>query len=493
MYGTIQDESKPLKDAAARHGSRVGFPTFWRGKWAVLTAAALVVLGLSQTSTSAPLASTRFCDSTAQSSGYIKLPNKQDGHYFYWFFESRSNPDTDPLVLWLTGGPGGSSLLALLTENGPCTIADDDITTIGNPYSWTTRANVIWVDQPIGTGFSYGTADDADHNSTQVGENMYFFLQRWLKQHPKFANHRFFLTGESYAGHYVPAVATALLKTAPSPGDVHIQLEGVAIGNGLTSPLIQMQHQIDMIRDNSYGKVLLNGSDYTTYQNSVSTIVHLIEECYAHNDTACTDATVLWLPTIVQPLLTISKVNQYDLRESLGDGHENPAAAKQPTGGLLSKESLKTIGNPHAHAFLNNPVVQAYLNIPHYMPWTEISQDVFGRFSVDFFQNRDGDVAYLLEHKIRVLIYAGDADLVCNWKGNLAWTTALSWSGAKAFNAAKEEPFVVRGVAKGTLQAAGNFAFLRVFDAGHMVPENQPEASLAMLNRFLANAPLHRD
>ncbi|RHY70879.1 hypothetical protein DYB30_014207 [Aphanomyces astaci] len=456
----------------------------------------VTMMGLTQTTerTHASLASATpspFCDSTAQSSGYIKLPNKEDGHYFYWFFESRSSPDTDPLVLWLTGGPGGSSLLALLTENGPCTIADDDIPTVTNPYAWTTNANVIWVDQPIGTGFSYGTPQDADHNSTQVGENMYFFLQSWLKKHPKFARHRFFITGESYAGHYIPAVATALLKTPPATDDIPIQLEGVAIGNGLTSSLIQMQHQDDLIQDNAYGKILLNDTEFAEYNHNVSTIVKLIEECYAatSNDSACIQATLLWLPTIIQPLLTISKVNQYDLRESTDSALDTPSTDND----LFSKEALKNIGNSHARNFLNNRHVQLKLNIPNYLPWTELVEVVFGRFAGDFFQNREADVAYLLEHDIRVLIYAGDADLVCNWKGNRAWTNALQWSGRHAFTAATEHPFVVRGVVKGSLQSARNFAFLRVFDAGHMVPENQPEASLAMLNRFLANLPLDRD
>ncbi|ETK76109.1 hypothetical protein L915_17395, partial [Phytophthora nicotianae] len=103
-----------------------------------------------------------FCGLTTQDSGYIKLPNKVDDHYFYWYFESRSQPSTDPLVLWLTGGPGCSSMMALLTENGPCHVLPD-LSTKRNPYSWTNESNVVWLDQPTTVGFTYGDERDADN------------------------------------------------------------------------------------------------------------------------------------------------------------------------------------------------------------------------------------------------------------------------------------------------------------------------------------------
>ncbi|OQS03019.1 serine protease family S10, partial [Thraustotheca clavata] len=154
-----------------------------------------------------------FCDTVFQESSYIKIPHKKDDNYFYWFFESRSNPAKDPLVLWLTGGPGGSSMVALLTENGPCTI-NENFNTVSNPYSWTNNASVIWLDQPTGVGFSYGATSDDDHNEDDVGRNINAFLQGFLKKHPKYQSNPFFITGESYAGHYVPAAAHYIVNNA---------------------------------------------------------------------------------------------------------------------------------------------------------------------------------------------------------------------------------------------------------------------------------------
>jgi carboxypeptidase C (cathepsin A) len=188
-----------------------------------------------------------FCGLTGHYSGYVKLPNKVNDNYFYWLFESRNNPSKDPLVLWLTGGPGCSSMMALLAENGPCHVKPDLSTTL-NPYSWTNNANVIWLDQPTNVGFSYGARGDEDYNETNVGENMYWFMQGFLDKHPEFEGRDFYLTGESYGGHYVPVSAHAILSMGSNASNTsvvnqrHVNLKGIAIGNGLTDPVIQVRN-----------------------------------------------------------------------------------------------------------------------------------------------------------------------------------------------------------------------------------------------------------
>ncbi|CAI5727715.1 unnamed protein product [Peronospora destructor] len=181
-----------------------------------------------------------FCGMTSHESGHIKLTNEKDDHYFYWFVESQSEPQKDPLVLWLTGGPGCSSMMALLTENGPCHVHPDLSTQI-NPYSWNGQANVIWLDQPTGVGFSYGSSVDYDSSELNVAENIYWFLQEFLRKHPDFSDREFFVTGESYGGHYVPATASYILKANMlrhlNPDTVYINMAGIAVGNGLTDHL----------------------------------------------------------------------------------------------------------------------------------------------------------------------------------------------------------------------------------------------------------------
>ena len=128
---------------------------------------------------------------------------------WFWFFEARSNPSTAPLALWLNGGPGCSSMIGLFQENGPCTFNNVSGTTpVLNPNSWNSFANMIYVDQPIGTGFSYGT--DSVTSTITAAPYVWKLLQAFYAQFPNYENHNFGLFTESYGGHYGPEFASYL-------------------------------------------------------------------------------------------------------------------------------------------------------------------------------------------------------------------------------------------------------------------------------------------
>ena len=110
------------------------------------------------------------------------------GSYFYWFFESRSAPKSDPVVLWMTGGPGCSSEVALFGENGPCSVNAAGDGTIPNAFSWNSNASLLYIDQPAGTGFSYGAGADTDEDG--VATDMYDFLQQFMQAHPEYSSVR---------------------------------------------------------------------------------------------------------------------------------------------------------------------------------------------------------------------------------------------------------------------------------------------------------------
>lgn len=102
------------------------------------------------------------------------MPNGDD--MFYWLFRSRRSPDTDPLVFWLTGGPGCSSEVAIFYENGPFTI-NDDMTLKTNEYSWNDVSNIAFIDNPVGTGFSEITEHDhLDKTEEEIAADMYLFI-----------------------------------------------------------------------------------------------------------------------------------------------------------------------------------------------------------------------------------------------------------------------------------------------------------------------------
>ena len=165
--------------------------------------------------------------------GFVKFENGDD--MFYWLFYSRDSRATDPLTIWLSGGPGCASEMSVLYENGPFLLQDDS-TLAKNPYSWNNNANLLYLDQPVGTGFS-GVASDSDYRRTEAGvaQDFVYFLQKFLELNPEFKGRDLYITGESYGGHYVPAVSAHLRKQ----GSVDLNLKAVAIGNGWTNPYEQ--------------------------------------------------------------------------------------------------------------------------------------------------------------------------------------------------------------------------------------------------------------
>ncbi|KAE9361948.1 hypothetical protein PF008_g522 [Phytophthora fragariae] len=412
-----------------------------------------------------------YCGSTKQDSGYIKLPNKVDDHYFFWYFEARHGPETAPLVLWLTGGPGGSSMMALLTENGPCRVRPD-LSTETNPYSWTNAANVVWLDQPTNVGFSYGPdPTDADEDESNVAENIYWFLQGFLERHPELQGREFFISGESYGGHYVPAAAHFISQQNRRTRDdaLRINLQGISVGNGWTNPVIQSPHFIDMTT-NAYNISLVDPSTMPALEKAAAICGQKIEACQTQ-PSLCFEADAYCDEHVNSPFIA-AKRNPYDIRRSC------------PTS---DTDVLKCIANDFIAPYLNSPNLRKFLHVDERVgDWQMCS---FAN-SYDVVMSTSSFVGDLLDDGVRVLIYAGDADLECNWSGNLAWLQALEWTGASAFNAADMHDMVIDGESAGSVIAADTLTFIRVFNAGHMVPQDQPAIALEMINRFYKDQEL---
>lgn len=419
-----------------------------------------------------------LCDpSVKQYSGYFSFgpDNKQ---YFFWFFESRSDPANDPTVMWLTGGPGCSSMTGLLHENGPCKVSSDGESTIVNPYSWNTRANVMWVDQPPGTGFSKGSWD---HDEDAVAEDMYQFLQALFQAMPQY-NKKFYVTGESYAGHFIPAITHRIFEANQeiAEGDVKIELKGMGIGNGLTDVQEQYKWYPDMMcNGGGHAPPAINSSAIcAAIHAAVPACEAALAACNSNvpiiDTGACLGAFELCNAAFQLPY-KVSGMNPYDMRIKCD---------VQPLCYDMSNDVK----------FLNNKDVQKQLGVD--MEFQSCNMVMHTLFTVDFMRNYHQLIPPMLAAGLDVLIYAGDQDFICNWLGNEKWTLALDWAHKADFNSATLKPFVVTGKEVGAksgkevgeLRSAENFHFLRVYQAGHMVPMDQPEAALGMLNALLDGA-----
>jgi carboxypeptidase C (cathepsin A) len=145
------------------------------------------------------------------------------GHLFYWFSEARAplaQPAAlaqTPVVVWLNGGPGSSSLTGLLTENGPYAIVAGNSSLVPNALSWNARYHTLYVDQPVGTGFSYCEGNETScycRNQTQVSAQLVALLEAFFTAHPEYSACPLYITGESYAGKYISYVGAFIVQNA---------------------------------------------------------------------------------------------------------------------------------------------------------------------------------------------------------------------------------------------------------------------------------------
>ena len=166
-------------------------------------------------------------------SGYLDFSRSR---YHYVFFDSQYDPDNDPLILWLNGGPGCSSLLGMTYENGPFVFETNTSILKLNEYSWNKKANVLYIESPGGVGFSKGERKVYDDGNT-AEDNLQAVLA-FFKKFPEMRKNDFYITGESYSGIYVPYLAYEIIKynKLPSSRETKINLKGTMVGNACTHP-----------------------------------------------------------------------------------------------------------------------------------------------------------------------------------------------------------------------------------------------------------------
>ncbi|KAL9994748.1 putative carboxypeptidase C [Helianthus debilis subsp. tardiflorus] len=397
-------------------------------------------------------------DDLGHHAGYYPIEHSHAARMFYFFFESRGRK-TDPVVIWLTGGPGCSSELALFYENGPFKIAKNS-SLVWNEYGWDQASNLLFVDQPTGTGFSYSSDKrDIRHNEQGVSDDLYDFLQAFFKAHPEFAKNDFYITGESYAGHYIPAFAARVHAGNKAKEGIHINLKGFAIGNGLTDPLVQYKAYTDYALDMG----IIKDSDHKNINKRLPVCETAIKLCGTDGTVACM-AAYLACNTIFSSIKSVAgNINHYDIRKQCEGSLCYDFSDME---NLLSKKSVKEalgVGD---------------------MDFVSCSPVVYQAMIMDWMRNLEAGIPHLLEDGIKLLVYAGEYDLICNWLGNSRWVHAMEWSGQKQFGAAPDVPFEVDGSEAGLFKTHGPLSFLKVHDAGHMVPMDQPKAALSMLKRW---------
>ncbi|CAG8718302.1 40032_t:CDS:2 [Gigaspora margarita] len=316
------------------------------------------------------------------------------------------------------------------------------------------------VQQPSYIGYSYGGDDVSDTLTAAL--DVYVFLQIFFREFHHYAKLDFHLAGESFAGQWLPTIAFDINKYNYNHDAIrnfiHINLESILIGNGLMDPLVQFKYYPDMACNSSYGPVL-NHSTCNQLRKDCKQLIKLVKKYYnSKNAIDCMNVINFCQDKMYQPYEMAGK-NLRDIRKSC-----NSSVSCYPE--LLNivkysnRQDVKTeLGINSSFVFYTKNLTVHY-NFIYSGSWI-IPIDIY--------------ISSLLKNNIRVLIYAGDADYGSNWLGVDAWTKVFRWSGTKGFNEANITPWITAsGNYSGEFRTFKGFTFLRIFEAGHYVPHDQP-------------------
>ncbi len=392
-----------------------------------------------------------------QLAGHLTVNESCGDNLFFWFFESRNDPANDPIIMWLNGGPGSSSFLGLFSENGPYKI-NDDLTLRDNPWSWNRRVSYLMIDQPAGTGLSFVERKDDKacwvKNEPQATRQLYDGLQLFFDRWPQYRQRDFYVFGESFAGRYIPMLATAILD-GNAAGNQQINLAGIGIGDGWVDPIIQEA----TYGDYAYAHGLIDLPQKTQADKLYKACEIAIEK----SEPVTSKEADKICNRIEEYIVKVSGgANVYDVRIT-GD-YEFPLIAD-----YLNQESVRD-------ALHVSPLVG---------PWKD-SSTIIGDILERGEQNSSAHLFPRLFASMPVLIYNGIYDMDCNFMGADAWLQALDWPEGAAFKATPRTPWFIGDQWAGHSRAAGNLTQVLVNGAGHLVPMDQPEFAFEMLETWLS-------
>lgn len=396
----------------------------------------------------------------------------------YWLVESEVDPDTAPVVLWMNGGPGCSSLDGFIYEHGPFRVNTSDPKRLQRfDHSWSKLANVVYLEAPVGVGFSYSDdSDDYERDDDNTAEDnveaMKVFFEKW----PEWRDNGFYITGESYAGVYVPTLAEGILWAVGNGTWTGAKLLGIGVGNGCTGSEVG---SCGGQRDRYETEFLLGTAFISSSLKS-----QIRKEC--DWDAEMTSACQSLLREMHS---TVGHINLYNVYGECISGSE-----QQRYGALHAKaphEKSPNVGGPDA--CIDSILGSAYMNLPEVIDAIHVKKQPFdwevcGNQMTHYRSTRPNlprDTYPFLIANIQVTIYNGDWDACVPYTDNEAWTEGMGYAVKTPWH-----PWTYKGdqVAGYATSYENGFTFVTVKGARHEVPETAPEAGLELFRRIVTQS-----
>ncbi|EPQ50550.1 alpha/beta-hydrolase [Gloeophyllum trabeum ATCC 11539] len=425
-----------------------------------------------------------ICETTPgvhQMSGYIEVGTNMS--MWFWFFEARENPESAPFTLWLNGGPGCSSMIGLFQENGPCLVNPDGESTYSytsRAISWNNASNMIYIDQPIGTGFSYG--EDTVNSTFTASPFVWNAFQVLFEsgEFSKYESREFIFATESYGGHYGPAMVTyfdqqnALIDAGALQGE-KVVVSALMINNGWYDPLLQNKAYVDFA---TYAP------GYGQLQND-SVLAQLNEAFYGPGGCLVQEAACYAAGNSSASNEICATADNYCIEYVFV-----PAVGDRDSDDL--RQNASALFPPEYYVnYLSLPSVLAAIGAEsNYSECPDAPYELFTRTGDDA-RTLLPQLGALANSGLKMLIWAGDADINCNWLGGHASVLAMNWYGSARLHATPFTNMTIDGTPVAAVQNVDNFTFARVYASGHEVPAFQPAAALEIFTQVINKEQLH--
>ncbi|XP_059460990.1 serine carboxypeptidase-like 13 [Corylus avellana] len=425
--------------------------------------------------------------------GYVGVGESNESQLFYYFVESQRNPSQDPLMLWLTGGPGCSVLSAFLFESGPLAITYVDYngslpSLHYNPYTWTLGLNILYVDAPVGTGFSYSTTQEGYYmDDLESASQIYQFLKKWLIQHPQYLENILYIGGDSYSGIPIPIIAQEIFNGNLDAPEPYLNLKGYVLGNPKTDSFIDensripFAHRLTLISDELYesAKESCNGNFVNVDESNVQCV----------SDIQAIDELLLQinLKQVLEP--SCQNESPRSIKEHLKRRYLEENSEESD---LLSQTNPAHWCRVYDYVLLgiwaNDKSVREALNVRNgttgVWKWCNrtLAYTKTVPSSVEYHRN-------LSDTNLRALVYSGDHDMSIPHIGTQNWIRFLNLTISDVWRA-----WYVDGQVAGYTEKFSNGDYTLIYatvkGAGHVAPEYKAKECSAMLDRWLAYYPL---
>mmetsp|Transcript_22848 Transcript_22848/g.22689 ORF Transcript_22848/g.22689 Transcript_22848/m.22689 type:complete len:458 (-) Transcript_22848:2-1375(-) len=425
-------------------------------------------------------------DNFNQYSGYLDVTSSKKFHYV--FVESQNDPANDPLLFWFNGGPGCSSMIGFISENGPCVFLDDaDHTPQDNPHSWNKFANIVYLESPASVGFNHFTGIPT-YNDEKVSHENLKAVQEWFQAFPEYKEHELYLSGESYAGIYVPYLALRIDEYNQESND-HINLKGFFIGNGVTNwkydttpAFVELAFAHGLINLDLQERINKANCDFTEVGGSTSLKCrYLLSEFY--EQTKHVYPYDIYRP----PEEIYTSPNPGNLLKSLlfSDDDESECRYGGFAGAVRNMPKRSSNEFLPVKRYLNKEEVKAALNIPSQYSWSECK-------GIGYTKSKEASqwIYPKLKGRYRMMHYSGTTDAVVPTIGTERWMNDLGWPTVTDRKPWFSEPLLIGGY---TESREGNLDFITIHGTGHMVPQwKRPESAIA-ISHWLAEDDLPRE